>query len=634
MSTGKPPALPRPLIWLLFAALLLALCSGAGATDAGGGSSDSAITYTTSGTWVKLSESTTDGVTTTTYGMDTDSSKDGYEITLVCQGNEWTYYFSVADAKAQYYVYEVLNNVSGTDVSSQWTLTDADGNPISYVTIQDGETGILYNVENTYGIPDYGSLSLTKKLLAYDGTAGTDTSTSFAFDVTLTYIPTGSETVDITPLLTGAQSYGDATFTWAEADGTYTATARVSLKAGETVNLTDIPAGVSWAITEVTEGYTRAWSKTETASGTTSDAVTLTETNGAVTGTVAANTAAAVTCTNTEPQPEEPTPETELGSVVIGKTVQNEDGSAVTDDETAFSFRAVFSGLTAGGTYSYTVYDAAGTAGTAQTFAALADGSAVVDFTLTNGQYAVFSDLPVGATYQAIEYAADGYTASYALTNFTSVASSAGENYTANADLTTGKETLDSGEANKGTDESVRIQFTNTKPTPEPEQALIDILVQKTWSDAVSGADHTGAAVTIYLYRAETQEEADSGQGNLVGSVTLDGVTDELETTAWQYTFAGLDRYVDESQTDEWVYYVQEPTPPAGFGAEVTPETGTDTDGDGTLTFTVCNVKGASLPDSGGSGTAPYGCIGLLLMAAAAAVYGCKRHSMGRRQAH
>ena len=609
MKNHKRPLLRRLPAWLVGILVLLALSVTAFATETIRRNSGT-YEYTTKGyTWEKVSEATdeTTGVTTRTWGMDTDN--DGkHNITLVQNGNEWTYHFSVYDENAKYYVTEVLNN--GKDKT--YTLKDADGNPIPYATIEEGAGEVvIYNAAENYGLPDYGSLKLTKKLTDSEGNEVTDQETLFVFDVTLTYEkPEGGDAVDITPLLTGSQNYGDVNFTWSVSEEkVYTAAARITLKAGESTNMTDIPAGVSYAVTELTEGYDTVWS-------------------GNPTGIIEKETEISVTCTNKEPDTP-PDPETEKGRILVKKTVRTTEGTEVPEDTTEFSYRAVFGGLTAGSTYVCTVYDKDGAPvpdKTDTTFTPLADGSAVVDFALTNGQYILFDSLPVGAAYQVMEYAAEGYTPSYELTNFTSVASSAGENYEAGTDLTTGRETLDKDEAEKSEAESVLIHFTNTVPAPKGD--TIEVTVKKEWKEEEdsAGTDHTGQAVTIYLMQAITPEDMENNYGDVAGTVTLDGTED----TPWTYTFTDLELYQENG--DLYYYYVQEQEVD-GYYPEIVPAYQMTTDENGkevidytkSYSFTITNVAGVKLPAAGGPGTLLYVCTGLLMMAGSV-VFKYKQH--------
>lgn len=545
-----------------------------GSTEASG-----TATYTTTkGEWKTISEvkDATTGLTTTTYGKDTDG--DGvYDITLVCTGSQWDYYFTVADENAEYYVTEQLaDNLTG------YTLKDAEGKEIAYATMTNGEA-TLYNVSEGYGLPDYGGLTIEKKV------AGGEDSSSFPFTVTLSYTPTGSETVDITPLLTGAQTYGGMTFTWSHDGDTYTATAVTYLKDGDKVSLSDIPAGVSYEVTENTpSGYTASWSE-----------------GASRTGTITAESTPAVYCLNTreeEPDPG-PDPEVKTGSFAVKKTVQYEDGRLATEDATAFSFRAVLGGLTAGSSYSYTVAD-----GESQTYTALADGSAVVRFQLTNGQSALFEGLPVGATYQVTESAAEGYTAAYAVTNFTDVTRSAGSSAEANTALSTGVETLDEGEATDTN--TVRISFTNTTPAPTPEDETVSLTVNKVWGDG-DEVDHSGDIVTIQLKKAATQEEVENDYGTIDRTLTLSAAND------WTAEVTDLPRYTGETdengEAEEWIYYIREETFD-GYKATITEE---KTEEEHHYSYTVTNYRAADLPMTGGIGTAPYILSGALLTAAA-----------------
>lgn len=613
MKNKKLTFLRRMSAFLLCVLALLSLSVTAFAAEGD-------MTYTTEGgTWVLVSEVTDEatGIATKTYGMDTND--DGkYEITLVQNGSQWDYYFTVTDETAKYYVTELLNNGLG----DRYTLKDENGNPLAYAIMTGGELSI-YNVDDTYRPPESGSLKLSK-VLDGSGDAEGSPDTIFAFDVTLSY---GGNAPEITGLLTGFCTYGNVSFTWAEESGSYTAAARVYLKAGESVEMTGIPAGVSYSVTELEkDGYALvSWSGSmvdPSAEGALPQELTW---SGSPSGTIEKDREISVTCTNERSEAPPPGPGGSSGSIVVKKTVRTTAGAGVPDDETGFSYRAVFGGLSAGGSYSYTVYGAGGTAiGEAASIQTMADGSAVVDFTLKNGERAVFEGLPVGCTYQILEYAAAGYTASYEIENFTGVASSRGENFEDNQNLTTGNETLDEEEANKGADDSVAVHFINTVPAPEPERATVSVTVNKVWEDA-DRVDHTGDEVTVYLMQAASLEDMQNYYGDMIEAVILDG----SEDAPWEFTFADLDLYQDEENTKLYYYYVQEQELDgyhAGIESHyVTVKNDANEDVPDytqSYSFTITNRTSRELPMTGGAGTALF-TPGGLAIAAGALVFGC-----------
>lgn len=615
----KNKKLRRLSVFLLCVLALLSLCVTAFAAEGD-------ISYTTEGgSWVLVSEATdeTTGIVTRTYGMDTNTDGN-YEITLVQNGSQWDYYFSVTDASAEYYVTEILNNNLG-DI---YTLKDGNGNPLAFATLTGGEVTI-YNVDDTYKPPETGSLKLSKALEtpAAPETPGDPVepdTTMFAFDVTLSY---SGDDPKITELLTGFRTYGPVSFTWGSEGGAYTATARLYLKAGESVEMTGIPAGVSYAITELDkEGYELvSWTGSTldtTQEGAAPQELTWT---GTPTGTVMESQEISVTCTNKKVEVIPPPPPGPTGCVVVKKTVRTTAGAEVPEDRTDFSYRAVFGGLIVDGSYTYTVYGADGVSlGEAVALQTLEDGSAVANFTLKNGEQAVFEGLPVDCTYQIVEYAAQGYTASYEIQGFTGVASSRGENSVDNQNLTTGNETLDEDEAGKTPAESVTVHFTNTVPEPEPERVPISVAVNKVWEDA-DKVDHTGDEVTIYLMQATSLEDMQNKFGNMIETAVLDG----SEEIPWQYTFTDLDLYQDEANTKLYYYYVEEQEVDGYYvGIQSHYETVKNENNEDVpdytknYSFTVTNRTSRELPKTGGAGTSLF-TLGGLAIATGALVYGC-----------
>lgn len=344
-----------------------------------------------------------------TYYMDTDGD-DTYDITLKKNGNVWTYSVSVPDEKAEYYVLEEINRQGAYDLVGE----NGKKQPIALIEEGTGEV-TLYNVAEGYGFPGFGNLELSKTVMDHRWFPMPD-STMFRFDITLTY--NGTEK-NIIPFLSGTQTYGNLSFTWSQENDSYTASASVYLKSEESVALKGIPAGVTYTITEVPkDGY---------------DSYT-----GEVTGVILANETSYEGWENFLDYSWEPPVQT--GKIQVKKTVLNDDGTAVSDDDNQFKFLAVFFGLKEKTDYTFAVYDANNEKVADKSFASLYDGSAETEFTLKNGQYAVFADLPVACNYQVLEYGAEGYTASYEIEGTELVASSRGENFEENTDLIVGGE--------------------------------------------------------------------------------------------------------------------------------------------------------------------------------------------------
>ncbi len=584
-------------------------------------------------------------------------------VTLVMDGNTWTYYFTVVDdATAEYYVTEFINREGDYELTADpsYQLVNEDGSVLYYTKTGSNGSVTLYNRLKDEKLA-FGGLTLTKKVENADDTS------SFLFTVRLSYTlktDADGKAVDgtsatVAALLTGTQSYGNVIVEWTQSDPVtddgitaagYTGTAAVYLKAGESVTLTDLPAGVAYSVSETdTKGYTKAW--------TGADDTALT---GEPSGVIEENTTAAFTCTNTKESGGGGDPDpTGMGSVRVEKLVCRADGTEAEDDQGIFSMRVSLTGLKAGASYSYTLYNAAGEVvqraaqdGEAEdctdTYTALADGSADVSLLLLNGQYAGFSGLPVGCGYQVMESAAEGYTASYELSGGGGspvYASSRGTNYEENLSLTTAKETLDPEEAA----DAVTVTFKNTLPDVPAGNASVSVTVTKRWQDPDGQDDsesHAGEEVIIYLLQTLEPEETDGA--DVVGTAYLNGTDD-----GWTYAWENLDRYTDGGQT--YYYYIKEEringcsTALSVTEAPCLDENGnviyeTDEDGNYILdaagekiiaydeekdySFTVTNRASRELPKTGGSGTLPFLLLGLALTAAPA---GCLSAARRRR---
>lgn len=631
--------LTRRALWLALAVVLMAgISAGAYAAQTAGlfrayqedsgysistkegrssGGSDTPIATNPDGSkWVPASDSEDNS----TYYLYLEGETDPV-VTLVMDGNEWTYYFSVVDSEtAEYYVTEYINR------DGEYTMTsdsDIQGEgEYAYVTTTSGGTVILYNTASGTTPPAFGSLKLTKKAVYPEGTEP-DEPEKFTFTVTLSYaVVTDNGDValgdpDTAALLTGTKDYGvyvdwtssEETETDPETGAvtvttTYAASAVISLGPGESFTLENIPAGVSYEVTEAeAEGYTTEWDNR--------------------TGAIVEDQTAAVVCTNTY-TPTEPGPEPLTGSVRVKKLVEDAGGETAADD-TEFKMNLSLTGLTAGETYSYTIFDQDNNpVGDSVSFNAPA-GVANVSFTLTNGQYAEFTGLPVGCRYQAVENAAEGYTASYLLTGGGenhSYVKEKNKNYEENQELMTERETLDETEAAGGVS-PVTVTFTNTKPDVPAGNNSVSVTVTKEWLNAEGASDnesHTGEQITLYLLQSSVYLEADEvDSAEILSSITLDGTEDN-----WTYTWTDLDRYTDGGQP--YYYYVKEDAID-GFASTVRlvkdpyvtyrATDGMTTSGD--YEYTVTNSTSVELPYTGGAGTAPLVVVGLFLVVSAAA---------------
>lgn len=518
-----------------------------------------------------------------TYYLYLDGAQEGDDpiVTLVMGGNVWTYYFTVVDSEtAEYYVTEFVNRdgnyILATEPSNQ--LVDENGNIIYYTVTNSNGSVTLYNTLEDAAIPTFGNLTLTKYV------SGSNTTDKFQFTITLSYGP--SESNDTTAsLLTGWQTYGDLDVQWTSeetSDGftSYTSSVVTYLANGESVTLSNIPAGVFYVITESgADGYEKDWTNSS--------------------GTITADETKSVICTNTEiPSDPEPT-----GSIIVEKLVTDANGIKAEDNTDTFSMRLSLTDLNLGTSYNYTVYNSDDTESSSGSYTVLADGSADVSFTLMNGQYAKFTELPVDCGYQVLENAIEGYTASYELTSDDggSYTSSNGTNYEENQDLATAKETLDSTEV----DSPVTVTFINKLPESF-EKETVNVSIVKKWLDA-NGEDessaHNGETITIYLL--QTLDSDSLNEGNVIGTAFLNGEDDN-----WTYTFTDLDRYNDAEL--EYYYYIREETVD-GYAESLT----YSTDENDNYYFTLTNKASIEMPETGGNGTLTYTILGLSLTACA-----------------
>lgn len=176
-------------------------------------------------------------------------------------------------------------------------------------------------------------------------------------------------------------------------------------------------------------------------------------------------------------------------------------------------------------------------------FSSDASGMADVAYTLADGQNAVFTGLPVGCQYQTMEDACD-YISSYSLSNTVNVVQTAGENTEVNQTLTTAKETLDK-------DESATVTYTNTgkqKPAADTTQ----IHVEKVWNDNDDATKQRPKNITVQLMQDE----------DMIATALLDADNN------WSADFTDLDIYQEDGKT-KCTYSVNEVEVP-GYQSEIT----------------------------------------------------------------
>lgn len=402
--------------------------------------------------------------------------------------------------------------------------SDGSGNGYGYyavVTSDKQEDFSITNEEKTEEKQEYGSLKLSKVVAGDDA----DHSQNFRFGITLT-----SDDDTLSNKLKGNTTFGNVNFK----DGKAT----VYLKHKESIELRNIPVGITWKIQEdAAEGY-----ETTIFGGTATG-----ETN-AVTGVIEKNQTADIIYTNTKinanPGGGE-TPEDPTGSFKVKKVVKNGDK----DDQ--FDFSAALTGLKAQKDYTVKITEADSKTKNI-TVTSNAAGTAYVEFKLKADETAEFVNLPIGSNYQIKEEAND-YTASYEITDEEDTANlnavmSQNENYESKKELATQKETLDANE-------KAVITFTNSKPAPK--ENTVDIEVEKIWKDNDNSAKLRPSEITVHLYQSTSKDD----EGDMIATAKLD------ESGEWKTTFKEMDNNPTNSTTP-YIYTVKE-DPVSGYKSEI-----------------------------------------------------------------
>ena len=495
------------------------------------GSNSSDVEYTTvGGSWTQVDDKTW-------KHLNADGEAD--DITLVKNGDEWEYLFTVQDDTADYYGWE--------DAVPTGYEVDGKGERANPATNIDSADFSITNKETDYEQPDYGAITL-KKVIAGDAA---DANQNFKFTITLS-----SSDTTIAKKLSGNVTFGDTSFT----DGVAT----VYLKGGESVSLTDIPATVEYKISEeAVSGYT-----TTISGGTASDSDVNT-----VTGTITKDTTDEVTYTNTKESsgggedPSAPTGSFKLKKVTVNGT-----------DTDEFSFAAALTNLSANTDYTITITKQSdSTAEVTEediTATSNAAGIAYVELQLKNGETAEFKALPIGSKYQIKEASSD-YTASFEITdeadeNKLIASMSRKENFEANQELSTANETLDENE-------QALITFTNSKP--EVKEDAVNIEVTKNWVDDGNSGSTRPENITVRLYQSTDESE----DGDMIATAQLDNDSE------WKTTFAELDETDEVGNT---YYYTVKEDAVTGYETTIAKD---DSTGNFTITNTLSNVKTGNL---------------------------------------
>lgn len=375
------------------------------------------------------------------------------------------------------------------------------------------------NVSTEEPALDVGNLCIKKQVLEADGSPSTDDKI-FKFNIELS-----SDDDKISVMLVNKKNYGDVTIEGGK--GSF------YLSNGGNVNLTGIPAGVKYHITEdATDGYESVLTNED--------------------GTIQKNKTATVTCTNTR----KTQPEVKKQTLTIKKIVKNGD------NKDNFTFHISFSNLEKNVKYKYKKGDAE------TAFASDKDGTADVTFTLADNESVVFEDIPENTKYQVTEDA-NKYYASYEITNAVKTVQQKKGNEQTDQSLSTGTETVDA-------DENAAVTFTNTGKEPDvPKTEKLKIRIKKIWNDNEDAGNTRPGNITVYLMQDE----------NIIKNIELNA------DNGWEAEVDGLEVLKEDGKT-EYKYSVNEENV-SGYDSNVVESEETDAAGDGDKVnvFTITNTK-------------------------------------------
>lgn len=366
---------------------------------------------------------------------------------------------------------------------------------------------------------DVGNLCIKKQVLEADGSPSTDDKI-FKFNIELS-----SDDDKISVMLVNKKNYGDVTIEGGK--GSF------YLSNGGSVNLTGIPAGVKYHITEDA-----------------ADSYESVLTNGD--GTIQKDETATVTCTNTR----KTQPEVKKQTLTIKKIVKNGD------NKDNFTFHVSFSNLEKNAKYKYKKGDVE------TAFVSDKDGAADVTFTLADNESVVFEDIPENTKYQVTEDA-NKYYASYEIADAVKTVQQKNANEQADQSLSTGTETVDA-------DENAAVTFTNTGKEPDvPEAEKLKIRIKKIWNDNEDAGNTRPGNITVYLMQDE----------NIIKNIELNA------DNGWEAEVDGLEVLKEDGKT-EYKYSVNEENV-SGYDSNVVESEETDAAGDGgkVKVFTITNTK-------------------------------------------
>lgn len=375
------------------------------------------------------------------------------------------------------------------------------------------------NVSTEEPALDVGNLCIKKQVLEADGSPSTDDKI-FKFNIELS-----SDDDKISVMLVNKKNYGDVTIEGGK--GSF------YLSNGGNVNLTGIPAGVKYHITEdATDGYESVLTNED--------------------GTIQKNKTATVTCTNTR----KTQPEVKKQTLTIKKIVKNGD------NKDNFTFHISFSNLEKNVKYKYKKGDAE------IAFASDKDGTADVTFTLADNESVVFEDIPENTKYQVTEDA-NKYYASYEIADAVKTVQQKNANEQTDQSLSTGTETVDA-------DENAAVTFTNTGKEPDvPKTEKLKIRIKKIWNDNEDAGNTRPGNITVYLMQDE----------NIIKNIELNA------DNGWEAEIDGLEVLKEDGKA-EYKYSVNEENV-SGYDSNVVESEETDAAGDGgkVKVFTITNTK-------------------------------------------
>lgn len=375
------------------------------------------------------------------------------------------------------------------------------------------------NVSTEEPALDVGNLCIKKQVLEADGSPSTDDKI-FKFNIELS-----SDDDKISVMLVNKKNYGDVTIEGGK--GSF------YLSNGGNVNLTGIPAGVKYHITEdATDGYESVLTNED--------------------GTIQKNKTATVTCTNTR----KTQPEVKKQTLTIKKIVKNGD------NKDNFTFHISFSNLEKNVKYKYKKGDAE------TAFASDKDGTADVTFTLADNESVVFEDIPENTKYQVTEDA-NKYYASYEIADAVKTVQQKNANEQTDQSLSTGTETVDA-------DENAAVTFTNTGKEPDvPKTEKLKIRIKKIWNDNEDAGNTRPGNITVYLMQDE----------NIIKNIELNA------DNGWEAEVDGLEVLKEDGKT-EYKYSVNEENV-SGYDSNVVESEETDAAGDGgkVKVFAITNTK-------------------------------------------